>query len=407
MQALILAAGRGSRLGGKNNGVCKCLLKVGRRPLIEHQLEALAEAGIGPVGMVVGYASSEVREDVGIKAEFIENPRWKVTNSLYSFFLAREWVQGDVVVLNCDILFGAEMLDRLLSVQGDALLYDSSAGDGREEMSVRVENGYLVDMRKDMPAQEVSGENVGVIRFTADTAAAVFRKAEELLAAGREKEWIGSAVREVARDRKIRAVDVAGLPWAEIDFPYDLYQARKRTWPAIQKSRRRRGRTWKALRWASLSLLLLLGCDYVYRVWVHPAEAVWESLPPTGVEQIALRGNGATRHWSLLEPDLSAIAEVEGPGEARVDVRPLFPHAPDGEARYVIEVEVDGEQKEWYAMSGGVSQAWEHPNWVVGKRGRISVDIPPGAHEIRVRLVATDNGPCAVRIRQSITDTPE
>ena len=48
MQALILAAGRGRRMGEKTAGLPKCLLEIGARPLIEHQLEALAESGVGP-----------------------------------------------------------------------------------------------------------------------------------------------------------------------------------------------------------------------------------------------------------------------------------------------------------------------------------------------------------------------
>ena len=85
MQALILAAGRGSRLGGHTADVPKCLLEVGRRPLIEHQLGTLADAGVGPVGMVLGYCADEIKGVVGIRAEYILNPRWNTTNSLYSF----------------------------------------------------------------------------------------------------------------------------------------------------------------------------------------------------------------------------------------------------------------------------------------------------------------------------------
>ena len=57
IQAVILAAGRGSRLGSSGDEVPKCLLEVGRRRLIEHQLDSLADAGVGPVHIVVGYGA--------------------------------------------------------------------------------------------------------------------------------------------------------------------------------------------------------------------------------------------------------------------------------------------------------------------------------------------------------------
>ena len=65
IQALILAAGRGSRLGAAGEDAPKSLLQVGRRHLIEHQLDALAESGVGPVHVVVGYGADEVRDLCG------------------------------------------------------------------------------------------------------------------------------------------------------------------------------------------------------------------------------------------------------------------------------------------------------------------------------------------------------
>ena len=108
IQAVILAAGRGSRLGESSDDVPKPLLEIGRRRLIEHQLDLLAEAGVGPTHMVLGYGAEEIREIVGRRAEFVVNTRWESTNSLYSVWLAREKIQGDLLRLNCDVLFDSD-----------------------------------------------------------------------------------------------------------------------------------------------------------------------------------------------------------------------------------------------------------------------------------------------------------
>ena len=238
MRGLILAAGRGRRLGDYADGTPKCLLEVGRRRLVEHQLEALADAGVAPVAMVVGYGADEVRETVGIRAEYIHNRRWDQTNSVYSYHLAREWLTGPIVLLNCDVLFHPEILSRLLAVKGDVLAYDSSSGSAPEHMKVKVENGRVVDMAKDLAAEDASGENLGVLCLSAETAQALAERAGKVIAEGGENTWLSSAVRQLAKERPIQALDVAGLPWGEIDSAYDLEHVRKKVWPAIEGSRR-------------------------------------------------------------------------------------------------------------------------------------------------------------------------
>src|SRR5512134_753543 len=120
MQAVILAAGVGSRLSSVSNGTPKCLQPIADRPVIEHQLEMLADAGIGHVLVVVGYKADEVRKVVGYRAEYIENPRFRETNSLYSLWLAREWVTGPFLLINGDLVFHPQVLDRLLAKGANA-----------------------------------------------------------------------------------------------------------------------------------------------------------------------------------------------------------------------------------------------------------------------------------------------
>ena len=75
---------------------------MGRRTLIEHQLEMLAHADVGPIAMVVGYCADEIERFVGPQVEYLHNVRWATTNSLFSFAQAKEWVGGDLMILNCD-----------------------------------------------------------------------------------------------------------------------------------------------------------------------------------------------------------------------------------------------------------------------------------------------------------------
>src|SRR5574341_873731 len=114
MQAVILAGGVGSRLEKLTEGKPKCLAEIGGRPLILHQLEALADQGVGPVLMVVGFNHEAIREVVGRRVEYIVNERYRETNSLYSLWLAREWIKGPFVLFFFNVSATTEIYTRLL-----------------------------------------------------------------------------------------------------------------------------------------------------------------------------------------------------------------------------------------------------------------------------------------------------
>ena len=237
MQALILAAGMGSRLGV---GMPKCLVKVGGRPILHHQLDAIERAGADRVTLGAGYEHQQVEDAAEGRAEVVLNGRYAETNSLYSFWLARRAVEGDLLVLNSDVLFAPELLGDLLAVDGSAIAFDSASGGEDEHMKVRARRGRLLRMGKDLPAMYSHGESLGVAHLSAFAARAAFSAAGSLVGRGRENDWAASAFNEVARHHWVSCVDVVGQPWVEIDFPEDLDLAREHTWPAIEALGRER-----------------------------------------------------------------------------------------------------------------------------------------------------------------------
>jgi L-glutamine-phosphate cytidylyltransferase len=233
MDAVILAAGRGSRL---NEGRPKCLVEIGGRPLIHHQLDALRSAGIERVTVVVGYQGGDVCHALPDGTRVVFNDRYAETNSLYSFMLARPDVGDDVLVLNADVLFHPVIPRVLVGWNGSVLAYDSSSGDDAEHMKVEIRGGALTAMSKELPADRTAGENVGMIRLSGDLAAATFDAGAAILAAGHERDWLASAVDIAAVGHRLHCLDVRGLPWTEIDFPEDLEHARSKVLPAIAAS---------------------------------------------------------------------------------------------------------------------------------------------------------------------------
>jgi choline kinase len=232
LQALILAAGEGRRLNDRLERP-KCLREVGDVPLLHHQLAALHAADVLDIVVVVGYQQARVRDSVGSWARFVSNDRYAETNSMYSFLLGERVLDDDLLVMNSDIFCDPRMFELLLEAEGDALLYDSSSGDEDEQMKVHVRNGTLVEMWKTLPPGRVSGENVGILKLSRETAESAAAAAAALIAAGHDRGWLAEAVNFAAAEHPITCIDVEGWPWVEIDFPEDLARARNEVLPRV------------------------------------------------------------------------------------------------------------------------------------------------------------------------------
>lgn len=232
LQALILAAGEGRRLRD-HRGRPKCLREVGDVPLLHHQLAALAAVDVLDVLVVVGYQQASVRDSVGSWARFVTNDRFAETNSMYSFLLGERVLDDDLLVMNSDIFCDPRMFQVLLAADGDALLYDASSGDEDEQMKVHVRDNVLVEMSKALPPGRVSGENVGILRLSRETAESTAAVAAALIAAGHDRAWLAEAINSAAADHPITCLDIAAWPWVEIDFPEDLARAREEVYPRV------------------------------------------------------------------------------------------------------------------------------------------------------------------------------
>jgi L-glutamine-phosphate cytidylyltransferase len=238
MRAIILAAGRGSRLKNVAGDVPKCLAPMGAATLLERQVASLRSAGVGEVVVVTGYRAELVKAVCGGVAHCLENTRHAETNSLYSLWLARDFLRDGFVVMNGDVLFHPRLLVELLSAPcEDGLLIsyaDAAAPLGDEEMKVVVRDGCVAEITKQMDGRLADGENVGVVKFGAAGARLLVEKLDALVAAGAERDWAPRAFREFALERPLHAIPTRGLPWIEIDYPADYRRAVEEVLPLIE-----------------------------------------------------------------------------------------------------------------------------------------------------------------------------
>src|SRR5689334_3559705 len=120
MKAIILSAGRGSRLGSLVNDRPKCLIDFDGRSLLDRQLDALASNGVAEAVVVTGFREELVREAIarrsgGPNVRTVFNPLYMVADNLGSVLRAREELVGDCLVWNGDTLVSAELMRKVLS----------------------------------------------------------------------------------------------------------------------------------------------------------------------------------------------------------------------------------------------------------------------------------------------------
>jgi len=236
MRAVILAAGRGSRLRDVTGDDPKCLMRIGDSTLLDRQTRSLRACGIDQIAVVAGFGADKVRRACRPDIDLIMNARYETTNSLYSLWLARNLLKDGFMVLNCDVLFHDQLLWDLLTTRDeDALLMCAARGDqySDEEMKIRVRGGCVADIAKTLAADQTDGENVGIAKFGPDGAAALLQHIAELLGRGGLREWLPSAFAAFAQQRALRVVETRGFPWTEIDFPGDYRRACDEVLPAI------------------------------------------------------------------------------------------------------------------------------------------------------------------------------
>jgi choline kinase len=238
MRAIILAAGKGKRIDQIRGDDPKCLLEVGGTSLIERQIQVLKSIGVNDITVVVGFGKEHVQARCGPDVHYVENERHEQTNSLYSLWLTRDLLADGFVVLNADVLFHPQLLVDLISSQHEnALLasYESRVPLGDEEMKVKVREGVVIDISKQMDPAEADGENVGIVKFGPSGAPLLIEQMDALISAGNLKAWAPRAFREFARTQQLHAISTRGYPWIEIDFPEDYERARNEILPAIEE----------------------------------------------------------------------------------------------------------------------------------------------------------------------------
>lgn len=232
MRALILAAGRGSRLGELTRNKPKCLMTLAGKTLVEWQLNAFSGAGMKDIAIVRGYRG-ELLDFT--KANFFENKEWESTNMVSSLMCAASWMQQDECIVSyADIVYPKETVLTLAACKDDiAITYNTNWWD---TWKIRFENplddaetfrvdesGAVTEIGgKTQNKDDIKGQYMGLLKFTR----AGWRIIEQYLLS-LPKEVVAKLDMTSLLNRLIKnGVVIKGIPvdgmWYEVDNEADL-----------------------------------------------------------------------------------------------------------------------------------------------------------------------------------------
>lgn len=232
MRAIILAAGRGSRLGALSGDRPKCLVELAHQPLIRRQVAALRGGGVSTIGIVRGYLGNMIEVE---NVSYFENPRWSETNMVMSLAAGAAWLRsGPVVISYADIFYGPDVIRDLAASSGDLVVaYDPGwrnlwtrrfADPLSDAETFRTDiHGNLIDIgKRAVQLDDIEGQYMGLLRFTPQAWQAVELILNAVDAKTRDGMDMTTLLRRLLESGfPIRTVSIRGQ-WGEIDSASDL-----------------------------------------------------------------------------------------------------------------------------------------------------------------------------------------
>ena len=236
MQAIILAAGMGKRLGEYTHDNTKCMLEVNGVRLIERALATLKEVSVSRVVLVVGYKGENVKEYVGndykgIPIEYVDNPIYDKTNNIYSLYLAKDYLLAeDTLLLESDIIFESSVVKKLVEDKEPNIALVDKYESWMDGTVVTIDENSRITRFIDKSGfdfEEIQNyyKTVNIYKFSKDFSAKYY--VPFLVAystALGDNEYYEQVLRVILhlRNAPLKALPLSGDLWYEIDDMQDL-----------------------------------------------------------------------------------------------------------------------------------------------------------------------------------------
>ncbi len=231
IRAIILAAGRGSRMGELTDNLPKCRTLLHGKELIQWQLDALNGAGISKIAIVRGYLA----DTFDFIVHYFENIRWSKTNMVSSLMEAHGWLKESICIVSySDIVYSKNVVEKLVKSEGDIVIaydpdwkeiwsarFDDPLSDA-ESFSIDVNNKVVEIGAKVDDIAKIQGQYMGLLKFTPNGWRQVLSYLSRCDSSSIDVMDMTSLLSSLVRDGvKVDAVSTDDC-WYEVDTESDL-----------------------------------------------------------------------------------------------------------------------------------------------------------------------------------------
>ena len=243
MQAIMLAAGKGSRLGKYTKNNTKCMLDVHGETLLERTIDALLEAGIKDFILVLGYKKDNVKKfikekelDKKINITYVDNDVYDTTNNIYSLYLAKDYlIQDDTILLESDLIYDKSIIKKLVNSKYESAALIAKYEEWMDGTVVKLNDDNTINSfveRKDFNYDDVDNyyKTVNIYKFSKEFSERFYLPfLESYIKAYGNNDYYELVLKVIS---KLKDTNLYGLPltnelWYEIDDcqDYDIVKA--------------------------------------------------------------------------------------------------------------------------------------------------------------------------------------
>lgn len=227
MKAILLAAGKGSRISKDIGETCKCLMDIGGTSLIKNTVEMLLSNNV-EITIVLGYRSETIKEELkGYSINYYYNPFFNITNSIASLWFAKDELLGDEIIIgNADVFWDDTVFKKVSeNKMENFLVADSSRTDAvKGDYFFMHKDGKLLGHGKGMEQSKITAEYVGIAKISGDYINQFKKQLESLVSSQNSSMWWEDVLYSQIGEQDIYVMDINGLFWMEIDYIDDYYK---------------------------------------------------------------------------------------------------------------------------------------------------------------------------------------
>lgn len=237
MEAIILAAGIGSRLAPITDELPKALVPVNSKPILQFQIESYFEAGINKINIVVGYKGEQIENFIKEKYlsqtdsfQIIRNDEYNRTNNMYSLYLALKHINSQsIIISNADVVVKKDLVKKILNYNVESGIAFQPENFNDESMKVSIDsNNCVFRISKKLLIEESNGTSIDFYKFSGNGKEELIEEIFKTIEIKKDfNSWTEVAINNILHYKHIKGIDIGNDFWYEIDNFEDLKNAEK------------------------------------------------------------------------------------------------------------------------------------------------------------------------------------